>query len=363
MKQQQISMSTVDVFLAIEEQLLLNIAKRLRKHKNLLTEDDILSWQTEQLSKLGSLTQENIITIAKHSGMAVDEVTKALRTAGYSTVNEFEGTLQEAVQLGLLVQPPSIQASALEAVLLAYQAQALDLFNMVNTTLLNQAQQVFLDIVNQTTGKVLAGVTTPFQALRETARKWANKGVPTLIDKAGKQWSTEAYLNVVMRSTVNNVANDMQLERAKEYGADLIEVSSHMGARPGCYPYQAKIYSISGKHPKYPPLSSTSYGEPAGLKGINCRHIFYNYIEGMSTKRYEQYDYEKNKKRYEDTQAQRKLERDIRKAKRELSFMEAMGDKEGVELAKKKVRDKQANMRQFISDTNLTRFREREQIH
>src|SRR4051794_4962306 len=106
LRSQQISMPTVEVFLAIEEQLLINVARQLKKNRSLLTEDDILSWQTEQLSMLGSLTQRNIITIAKHSQSAIDEVTKALSEAGYSTIGEFEGELEEAVRLGLLVQPP-----------------------------------------------------------------------------------------------------------------------------------------------------------------------------------------------------------------------------------------------------------------
>ncbi|MEB2280190.1 phage minor capsid protein [Lysinibacillus xylanilyticus] len=42
----------------------------------------------------------------------------------------------------------------------------------------------------------------------------------------------EGYINMVIRSTTNNVTNGMQLERFKEHGIDLIEVSSHIDARP-----------------------------------------------------------------------------------------------------------------------------------
>jgi Phage minor capsid protein 2/Bacterial toxin 50 len=363
LKQQQLATPIVEVFLAIEEQLLMNIAKRLRQHQALLTEDDILAWQTEQLSMLGSLTQENIITIAKHSGMAIDEVSKALEKAGYTAAGEFEGTLQEAVQMGLLIQPPTIeQSAALENILLAYQAQAKNIFNLVNTTLLQQSQQVYLDIVNQTTGKVLAGVLTPREALRETAAKWANEGVPALVDKAGRKWSTEAYMNMVIRSTVSNVANEMQMTRFQEYGVDLVEVSSHADSRPSHVPYQGRIYSISGRHPKYPPLSETGYGTIEGIGGINCRHVLYPFIEGVSKQRFFPYDVKESRKSYELSQKQRKLERDIRKAKRELSMMEALGDQEGIDAAKKKVRDKQRNMREFISSTGRTRNYQREQI-
>jgi hypothetical protein len=363
LKQQQLAMPTVEVFLAIEEQLLINIAKQLRNHRSLLTEDDIISWQTQQLSAMGELSRQNIITIAKHSGMAVDEVTRALEQAGYSTVEEYEGNLKEAVALGLLVAPPSMEASeSLQNVLAAYQEQAFDSFNMINTTLINQSQMVYLDIVNQTVGKVLAGTQTPQEALRESAMKWANKGVPALIDKAGKQWSTEAYLNMVMRSTVNNVANDMQDARMDDFGVDLIEVSSHIGARPRCAPFQGRIFSRSGTHGRFPAFSTTSYGEPAGLFGVNCNHIKYPYIEGFSRKSYEPYKTSENKEAYEETQKQRYLERQIRKAKRELHMMQTMGDDIGIKMAKQKVKDRQADMRDFIEATGRTRNRSREQV-
>lgn len=364
LKQQQLAMPTVEVFLAIEEQLLINIAKQLKKHRSLMTKDDIVSWQTEQLAMLGQLTQQNVIAIAKHSGMALNEVSKALKQAGYSAVEDDEMELQQAVALGLLIQPPSIEASqALQDVLATYQQQARDTFNMVNTTMLQQSQQVYLDIVNQTVGKVLAGTVTPQQALRESVEKWADNGVPALIDRSGRKWTTEAYMNQVMRSTVNNVANEMQDTRMDEYGVDLVEVSSHLGARPRCAPYQGRIFSRSGINKKYPALSTTSYGELAGLKGVNCRHVFYPYVEGITKRTYKPYDEKKNREEYEESQQQRALERNIRKAKRELMMMEEMGDSEGVKLAKKKVRDRQANMRAFIEESGRTRNRQREQIY
>ncbi|MGG4042115.1 phage minor capsid protein [Bacillus smithii] len=361
-RQQQLAMPTVEVYLAIEEQILINIAKALKDDKSLL-EDNVYSWQVQQLAKLGSLTQANIITIAKQSGLAIDEVSKMLEKVGYESVDEIESDLQKAVQMGLLVKPPSIlQSTMLSDVLLTYQMQAKNTFNLVNTTMLQQSQQIYLDIVNQTVGKVLAGVSTPQQALREMAQKWAEKGVPALIDKKGRQWSTEAYLNMVTRSLSNNVANEMQFARMEDYGADLIEVSSHIGARPRCAPFQGKIYSRSGKSKKYPPFSSTSYGEPAGLLGINCGHYIIPYIEGLSRRTFHPYNKKENDEAYKQSQKQRYLEREIRKAKRELNMMQALGDEKGIKQAKEKIRQKQANMRAFIKETGRTRRYEREQI-
>jgi hypothetical protein len=361
LRQQQLTIPVVEVFLSIEEEILMNIAKVLKKGQSLLDEDDFSRWQTEKLGELGSLTQRNIMTIAKHSGVSIDAVSSMLQEAGFEALTDSELEFEEAVRQGILVQQPALaQSAAIESTLLAFQRQARESFNLINTTMLQQSEQVYLSILNETTGKLLTGTKTARQVLAETAGRWAEHGVPALVDKAGKKWSTEAYVSMVTRSMSNNVANEMQLARMEEYGVDLIEISSHSGARPKCAKYQGRIFSKSGRHPKYPALSSTSYGEPDGLKGINCRHVFYPFIEGFSKKVYEPYPAAENRKVYEQSQQQRHLERQIRKAKRKLAVAEELGEPEAIEAAKKKVKKHQYNMREFIKETDRPRRYERE---
>ncbi len=355
-------MATVEVFLAIEDQMLINIAKQLKRHNSLFVAEGIQSWQTLQLQELGSITQNNIITIAKRSGLAIDEVTKMLEEVGYSAVSGVDRSLQEAIRQGAVIKPPQPSTGSINKILSAYQRRARNSFNLIGTTMLKQSQQSYIDILNQTTGKVLTGTITPQQALREAASKLADKGIPALVDKAGRQWSTEAYVNMVTRSISNDVSNEMQDARMEEHGVDLFEVSSYPGARPKCFEDQGKIYSLSGNHPDYPSIEETSYGEADGLFGVNCSHIKYPFVEGVSIQRNFPYDAEENKLIYKQSQQQRYLEREIRKSKRELNMMGAIGDKEGIELAKYKVKEKQANLRKFIKDTGRTRRRDREQL-
>ncbi|MRG86997.1 phage minor capsid protein [Salinibacillus xinjiangensis] len=362
-KLQKLSQPLTDVYLGIEEQILMNIAKRLRKHDSLLTEDNIQAWQTRALDELESLSDENIRFLAKQSGKTVEEIQKTLKKAGYGALMEQEDDLKEGAKAGKLNEAPPIEESAaLLGVLETYERQAKNNFNLVNTTMLDQSRQAYLDIINQTTGQVLAGATTARQAQRRTIREWSENGIPALIDKSGRRWSTEAYVSMITRSTSNNVANSMQDTRMDEYGVDLVEISSHAGARPLCAPYQGRIFSRSGNHEKYPPLSSTSYGEPAGIRGVNCGHIFYPFIEGVSKQRYRPRDPEVNDRVYENSQKQRYLERQIRYAKREEMMLKEVGDSEGAERAHRKMLDRQANMRSFIKGTGRTRRYDREQI-
>lgn len=360
---QQLSFEVLELYLAVESQILANVAASLVANEDVFTEDNILSWQVKQLSMIGKLNQQNLQVIAEMSGMALEKVIELLETAGYTAANQQDVNLRSAVVAGLVLSPPAVQASqALVGILEMYVSQAKDTMNIINTTMLTQSEQIYRDIITQTTAKVLAGTTTPQQARTEVAAKWAEQGVPALVDKAGKKWSTEAYVNMTVRTMSNKVSNDMQFERIKEHGVDLIEVSSHLGARPKCAKDQGKIYSLSGKSKKYAAWSSTSYGAPDGLLGINCRHSIYPFVEGFSKQTYFPYDATINEQAYEASQVQRKLERDIRKAKRQLQMVEQLGNEEQIASAKAKVRSRQQNMRDFISSTGRTRRRDREQI-
>ncbi|MCP1285387.1 phage minor capsid protein [Bacillus sp. S0635] len=361
LKSQQLSLELMEIYLSIEEEILTNVAKRVGSNKKLL-ESDIQSWQFKKLTELGALNDEHMRIIANHTGRTSKEIRKLLMTAGYTAVEEFEPMYKDAIKDGAPLRLPSAvqDSTQLFSILTAFEQQAKVTFNLVNTTLLDQSQQIYLDIINKTTAKVLTNIYTPKDALRATAAEWAEKGIPALIDKKGRSWSTEAYVNMVTRTMSNNVANEMQLTRMDDYKVDLIEVSSHIGARPLCAPYQGRIFSRSGKSKKYPALSSTSYGKAAGLCGINCHHIFYPYIPGYSKQTYQPYDSGENAKAYRESQIQRSLERDIRKAKRKLKMMEEMKDKKGIAMAKQDIRDGQEAMREFIKFTGRTRRYNRE---
>ena len=358
-----LSKEVTKVFLAIEDEILMNAAKRLRIHKSLLDTETIESWQLAKLNQLGELNQDNIKTLAKHSKLAYEEMETMLIESGYSAVREIEGDLVKGKEKGILLNPPSIKDSqVLINILETYERNAKNIINKASNTILNQAGIKYKEVVVDVVGKVITGVSTPHQALREVASKWANMGVPALIDKSGKQWSTEAYISMVARTEAGNVATDMQFERMDEYGADLIEVSSHSGSRPGCEPYQGAIYSKNGNNKDYPDFGNTSYGGAAGLLGINCGHFIYPYIPGITGQRYFPYDKEENDRIYAESQEQRYHERQIRAAKNEYNMMKGIGDKEGMEMARQKVLGSQANIRNFIDETGRTRRRNREQL-
>lgn len=353
----------IDIYLDMERSLIENIANRLKTDPGDFDSSG-LQWRVRKLAQMDALNIENLKVISKKSGRGLAELWKAMKKAGLISAAQYEKGMREAYDKGLLFKIPAAVSADTRVlnVLAAMQARASESLNLVNTTILRNAQQAYLDVLNRTVAKTATGVLTPEAALYETASEWAASGIPALIDQSGRKWQIETYVRMVGRTIVQQTTNDMQFARMDSWGADLIEVSSHAGARPLCAPYQGRIYSRSGTSSKYRPFSSTSYGLKAGLFGINCGHFGYPYIEGVSMRTYHPYPAAENRRIYEQSQQQRALERDIRKWKRKASVAESLGDTKTAKTANKKVRDKQELMRDFIKKTGRTRRYNREQI-
>lgn len=267
-----------------------------------------------------------------------------------------------------------MEETALQAAAM-YSKQAKDRLNKVNTVMRYFAKntamaavykaaelvnkQQHLDTLNKAAGKVIMGAESRQTAVRQCIKEMSERGIPAFVDAGGRQWSPEAYINMDVRTTCSNVAHEAQFTRMDDYSIDLLETSSHPGARPKCSLDQGKIFSRSGKNKKYPAWKTSSYGEPDGILGINCGHFIYPYIEGVSVQRYFPYDKEENDKLYKQKQEQRRLEREVRSAKREVSMLNAAGDKEGAKLAKETVKQKTAKYNEYCEKVGLPRKADR----
>ena len=159
---------------------------------------------------------------------------------------------------------------------------------------------------------------------------------------------------------MNQAANAVELARMSSYGS-LVRISQHVGARPHCAPYQGRVYSMDGSKNSgdYPPFSDTSYGDPAGILGINCKHYLMPTVDGVGGPDPIPDD-EHNAFVYRQTQEQRRLERNIRAAKREDYVANHIGG--NIKASRAGVRDAQARMRDFIGRSGMPREYSREQI-
>ena len=108
------------------------------------------------------------------------------------------------------------------------------------------------------------------------------------------------------------------------------------------------------------PQSETSYGEAAGLFGINCGHFPAPFIPGFSKPAEVQQTAEEAEKEYNESQTQRALERNYRYAKRDLMVAKARNDPDEIAKQKARVKNARNELNDFCDETGRARRSGRE---
>ena len=385
----ELSAPLVRVLLDMEDDILREIAAQLSRDGNI---SDTSKWRIRQLARAGRFDKRAAAIIAGYSEVEDGQAMDAVLTAAETEIGYLDNAVQAANAAGLSEYFSDIPAeeSALGAAK-AFRKQAASDLNLVNTVMqykagsayvnavnaiyrdTSEGRQGALDIMGKGAAKAVSGQMSLQEATRKTIRELAQKGIPAFVDKRGREWSPEAYVMMDMRSTLGNTARAAQNARCDEYNIQLIEVSSHMGARPLCAPYQGRIFSrdgskgvtVDGAGGKiyYTPLSETSYGQPAGLFGINCGHVQYPFVPGINFQRYFPYPKEENDRRYMQFQQQRAMERGIRVAKRECMMLQETGDTEGLQKASLRLRNQREKYRAYCKETGLKQHNDRTQVY
>ena len=364
-----------NIYQELEEMLMANIINHCKNYKQPIQSDE---WNMQKLAELGKLNSENIKIIAKQTGIAKSIIESMLFEMAGNVLGRLEPSFRALVRQGLTEDAVNIDKSKnIKKAMKVLYKQANDIINVCNTTMLYKARDAYTNLISnivstekeylKTLSKhatsVIIGTESRVQAVRKCIKEFNERGIPAFVDKRGREWTPEAYVNMSVRSTYGRVANDMQMARADDYQIDLVEVDSHSGARPKCAKDQGQIFDRANKSKKYRHWNTSSYGEPDGLLGINCRHHIYPYIEGVSIQRYFPVEKEENDKLYQATQKQRALERSVRKQKRECMLYDKIGDKEAFEDASVKLKSKEAQLRNYVSNNKgLHRRKDREQV-
>lgn len=119
------------------------------------------------------------------------------------------------------------------------------------------------------------------------------QGVAAFTDKGGKRWSLMAYCSMTARTTSTDSSNVGEVFSDSEH--DLYYIVPHGGSCPLCAKYEGKVYSRSGRDPRFPPLSSVFKKiNPNGSDDLsntymsihpNCRHKIIKYVEEKANKK------------------------------------------------------------------------------
>lgn len=371
------------VYQDLEEELMANIIRHCKDYKQPIATDE---WLMKKLAEIGKLNKENIRIIARATGLSQAAMERMLTDMAEKVMDEIEPGMKQLAKHGLVGNAvPVRQSKNVKQVITTMRGQAKSTLNLCNTTMLYKARsafkslvnniastademadkQTFIDILDRNATSAVIGAQSRQQALKRCIREFNNQGIPAFVDKSGREWTPEAYVNMAMRSTSNTMAAEVQMARADDYGIDLIIVDSHPGARPKCAKDQGRIFDRKNKSKEYPHWKDSSYGQPDGILGINCTHHIFPYLEEVNVRRYfPTDDMDANDELYKATQVQRALERAVRKQKRECMLFDELGDKEAFEKASVKLKKKEADLKAYVkSNDKLHRRADREQVY
>ena len=400
----RISEPVEKMYMDCTSQLIINLSRHFATDKALPTAE----WETKKLSELGELTNESIEIIAANTGKSPQAIKKAVTEGMGLEIQETEKILSGAAAKGKIQSATTAWDSSegVKTVLNNLIEQADEDANIVNTVMLNSTRERYVNAVqtcaieeqalieklqsanmatletqlaktqtalNASTMSVAVGAEARTTALRRTINQLAEEGITGYVDKAGHHWTPEAYINMDIRTTVHNAAIKGQEARSADYGVTTFQISSHAGARPLCAPYQGKIYSwdgssgtiedLYGNTYSYVGIGETSYGQAAGIFGINCGHRPVTFVDGYSVPRFEPTeDMAKNDEEYRISQEQRYLERQIRDEKTKALAYDAAGDKEAFAKSAQRVKEKQANYKEFCDKNDRTPRNDRTQV-
>lgn len=279
--------------------------------------------------EMGLLYEDIILLVAKYNETSVTQVKEIFENAGVSSLEFDDRIYREAGLNPLPIKQNYPMWKLLEATAIKTNS---NLNNLVMTTA-NEAQMQFYNVMNKAYMEVSTGLKSYSQAILDSVKELSKEGV-NITYPSGQRRSIESAVRMNILTSVNQTCGKLQEMRADELGWDLMEITAHSGARPEHAEWQGKIVSRSGTNKKYLTLEDIGYGEITGFKGVNCRHDWYPYYEG-SSRNYSNKELEKLKnetviyngkkiKKYEATQIQRKMERQIRNDKKELSGLQGI---------------------------------------
>lgn len=366
----ELSVPIVELYAEFEQSVIEDIARRLARFSI-----SSAAWETQRLIESGALYDDVIQRLAKISKKSRAEVKKTLRAAGVKAIKYDDGVYR-AMDLKPL---PLNLSPAMLRVLIANINKTNGLIHNLTMTTANAAQREFIRALDIAHLQVTTGAMSYDDAIRDAVVNLARGGMDVVSYPSGHTDKLDVAVRRAVMTSVGQTTAQLQMERAGEMGQDLVEVSAHAGARntgvgaANHESWQGKIYSLSGKHPRYKSfIEMTGYGTGAGLGGWNCRHSFYPFFEDYSSANYDAAALREVNAAtvtyngqtmpvYDALQYQRHIERKIRAWRRQAAALRALGA--DASAAESRVALWQARMRDFIKQTKFTRQYAREEAH
>ena len=367
-KLEQLIKPLIRIYDNLELELIKDIAIRLNTYDGV---KGSLKWYLDKLQAIGGFNQDNLALLAEYAGKSQKEVKEILKYAGYDTskLDKYKSIIDNET---LLKNPSSLYESvAVQNIINNAIKETNSIMETIQTKALESAKESYMKILTDSYIKVSSGIYSYDTAIKQGLKEMAKNGFTGATYSNGKEISLESTVRRDVLTKCHQLAGDIELEKAKELGTNLVYVTQHLGARIRTKytkedyevhaEWQGKVYMINGSNDKYDNFyEKTGYGEMLGLCGVNCRHHFYATKEGWSHP--ELINKKENEEAYLKQQEQRNYERRIRQLKREKEVAKQLDDKEELKSINSRYSKFNKEYNKFLEENNLSRDYSREYI-
>lgn len=323
----------VELVSEVQTEIIKSIAKKIIKADYLTPSAE---WQLYKASQLRMSTNEVTAMLAKFTGKSKRQISKLYTEACKEAINN-DAKIYRAYGKDCSA---ALRSVSLSNTLKAGIKNANGMTRNLTKSMVESSRATVTHLMDKAWLEVASGAFSPQEAIFNAVSELASQGIKAVTYPSGHTDRADVAVRRAVMTGISQTAGQMQLDLAAEMDCDLVEVTSHMGARPTHAVWQGKVYSISGKSKKYPPLSVTGYGTGAGLKGWNCRHDFFPFFEGISRPANLPVDISENNEQYALEQKQRSMERSIRETKRRLAAFDGAVQECDDEALKRKFQNK-----------------------
>jgi hypothetical protein len=218
-----------------------------------------------------SWSKEQIPIIYRKSLRQIDARIRVARSVINTGKRGLTATLNSRASAQIM---QSLYRSASEGFLDASLLGRKNMFNLTRLTQQTLIQESLID-VTVAQGLELGNLRTSANAI--TGQLWEklwNEAENKQFVQAGKmKFKPDTYAELVARTKFHEAQSQAALLEASNYDTDLIQVSSHNTTTEICIPFEGKIFSISGKDKRFPPLTESSPFHP------RCLHLMYPAFE------------------------------------------------------------------------------------
>ena len=225
--------------------------------------------------------------------------------------------------------------------------------------IVGSATGLYRDIIRRTLANPPESDAARRRIAQEALDDFEKRGITGFTDRAGRRWNIVSYVEMATRTAANQAATETYLAQVVKAGHDVVRMTVVPNCSDLCQPFQGRLLSITGAtrgtYGGHRIVCSVAEAIARGYRHPGCRHILVAWAAGMPLDDPPPPD----PQAYKDSQELRRLERELRQAKRKEAS--SVTD-EARAAARARVRYLQASIRAHVAATGQVRKPEREQI-